>query len=109
MILGQRTYIVELAAIGKSLEFDCTCPMGEQGDFCKHCVAVAIAFLTPPPKTSSPLNPSAPNSPPKPPPASPNSSSNGPPITNSSKTAYTNTRPFSPVPMPPSMPSAAPS
>ena len=48
-ILGQRTYIVELAAIGKSLEFDCTCPMGEQGDFCKHCVAVAIAFLNDPP------------------------------------------------------------
>ncbi len=48
-ILGQRVYSVELSAIGKELDFDCTCPIGEQGDFCKHCVAVAIAFLNDPP------------------------------------------------------------
>lgn len=48
-ILGQRVYSVELNAIGKELDYDCTCPMGEQGDFCKHCVAVAIAFLNDPP------------------------------------------------------------
>lgn len=55
-ILGQRTYKVELSAVGKALEYDCTCPMGEQGDFCKHCVATAIAFLNdPPPEDAFPI------------------------------------------------------
>lgn len=55
-ILGQRVYAVELSAIGKDLDYDCTCPMGEQGDFCKHCVAVAIAFLNnPPPEDIFPI------------------------------------------------------
>lgn len=55
-ILGQRVYAVELTAIGKDLDYHCTCPMGEQGDFCKHCVAVAIAFLNdPPPENAFPI------------------------------------------------------
>jgi uncharacterized Zn finger protein len=48
-ILGQRVYIVELTAIANSLGHHCSCPMGEQGDFCKHCVAVTISFLNDPP------------------------------------------------------------
>jgi uncharacterized Zn finger protein len=27
------------------LEYSCTCPVGADGDFCKHCVAVGLAWL----------------------------------------------------------------
>jgi uncharacterized Zn finger protein len=30
---------------GDSVGYDCDCPVGQGGDFCKHCVATALAWL----------------------------------------------------------------
>lgn len=43
---GTDTYHVTLSVDGDALDYDCTCPMGADGAFCKHCVAVGIAWLT---------------------------------------------------------------
>ena len=47
---GTRTYDVRLKVIrGKDalakLDYTCTCPVGQDGDFCKHCVALGLAWL----------------------------------------------------------------
>lgn len=47
---GTRTYDVRLKVIrGKNaqaeLDYTCTCPVGQDGDFCKHCVALGLAWL----------------------------------------------------------------
>jgi uncharacterized Zn finger protein len=44
---GTRTYRVALWAEGGALEYSCTCPVGQDGDFCKHCVAVGLTWLDP--------------------------------------------------------------
>lgn len=44
-VLGTHPYRVELRPGGKALEHSCTCPMGREGAFCKHCVAAGLAFL----------------------------------------------------------------
>jgi uncharacterized Zn finger protein len=43
-VLGTRRYRVELR-LERDLEHACTCPIGGDGAFCKHCVAVGLAFL----------------------------------------------------------------
>lgn len=42
---GTEPYLVELRAAGGNLRFSCSCPVGRDGAFCKHCVAVALAWL----------------------------------------------------------------
>jgi uncharacterized Zn finger protein len=42
---GAETYTVELAAADGGLHASCTCPVGRDGAFCKHCVAVALRWL----------------------------------------------------------------
>ncbi|HIJ95642.1 MAG TPA: hypothetical protein HPP94_07885 [Desulfuromonadales bacterium] len=47
---GTRTYDVRLKVTqGKNeqakLDYTCTCPVGQDGDFCKHCVALGLAWL----------------------------------------------------------------
>ncbi|NDJ14390.1 MAG: hypothetical protein EBY17_24880 [Acidobacteriia bacterium] len=42
---GDRKYLVTLTATGTTFTHSCDCPMGEKGDFCKHCVAAALAWL----------------------------------------------------------------
>jgi uncharacterized Zn finger protein len=42
---GMREYRVKLWADGDDLGYSCTCPVGAEGDFCKHCVAVGLAWL----------------------------------------------------------------
>ena len=37
---GAETYQVELLG-GEELRWSCTCPEGQRGSFCRHCVAVA--------------------------------------------------------------------
>jgi uncharacterized Zn finger protein len=37
---GAETYEVQLLG-GEELRWSCTCPQGQSGSFCKHCVAVA--------------------------------------------------------------------
>lgn len=44
-VLGTREYRVKLWVENGDLEFSCTCPVGTDGAFCKHCVAVGLAWL----------------------------------------------------------------
>ncbi len=43
---GTETYQVELWDEGGELAGDCTCPRAGDGYFCKHCVAVGLAWLS---------------------------------------------------------------
>ncbi|SPR95936.1 SWIM zinc finger family protein [Cupriavidus taiwanensis] len=45
-VSGTHRYSVELAvAVNGRLAYACNCPIGDQGIFCKHAVAVALAWL----------------------------------------------------------------
>lgn len=44
-VQGTEAYTVELRAKGEKLGFSCSCPIGQEGGFCKHCVAVALGRL----------------------------------------------------------------
>lgn len=44
-VTGTHPYHVELTNCDGELDYDCTCPVGEDGDFCKHAVALALAWL----------------------------------------------------------------
>jgi uncharacterized Zn finger protein len=43
-VTGTSDYQVKLWVEGDTLESDCSCPMGEMGEFCKHCVATALVW-----------------------------------------------------------------
>jgi uncharacterized Zn finger protein len=45
IVQGTTTYKVRFQADRGALSFSCTCPLGIDGDFCKHCVAAALAWL----------------------------------------------------------------
>jgi len=44
-VSGERPYVVSLSVLLDQIAFDCTCPMGETGAFCKHCVALSLAWV----------------------------------------------------------------
>jgi uncharacterized Zn finger protein len=44
-VKGTETYQVELHGDDGDLAYDCTCPHAADGNFCKHCVAVGLAWL----------------------------------------------------------------
>ena len=44
-VQGTWPYQVELWVEKGKLAYSCTCPVGEDGAFCKHCVAVGLAWL----------------------------------------------------------------
>jgi uncharacterized Zn finger protein len=44
-VQGSRRYSVRLWAEGRSLDWSCTCPLGEEGELCKHVVAAGLAWL----------------------------------------------------------------
>lgn len=44
---GGAPYRVKIWVRGDQLAYACTCPSAESGFFCKHCVAVALTWLTP--------------------------------------------------------------
>jgi hypothetical protein len=44
-VQGTLPYQVRLYRSGDVLDGDCDCPHGQEGNFCKHCVAVALAYL----------------------------------------------------------------
>jgi len=44
-VAGTESYEVGLAVVDGELRFACSCPMGGDGVFCKHCVAVALCWL----------------------------------------------------------------
>lgn len=43
-VVGTGRYEVQLD-ISEGLAGECDCPYGEEGNFCKHCVAVALVYL----------------------------------------------------------------
>jgi uncharacterized Zn finger protein len=44
-VQGSEDYRVKLSVRDGALDYDCTCPMGADSAFCKHCVAVGLAWL----------------------------------------------------------------
>ena len=44
-VQGNEAYEVELRDDDGDLAYDCTCPRAADGYFCKHCVAVGLAWL----------------------------------------------------------------
>lgn len=44
-VRGSYDYAVFLATGSGQLSGDCSCPYGQEGNFCKHCVAVGLAAL----------------------------------------------------------------
>jgi len=44
-VVGTNIYTAKLWPEGGRLDWDCTCPMGEDGEFCKHLVATGLAWL----------------------------------------------------------------
>lgn len=44
-VTGQEDYYVDLWAEGSQLQSSCTCPLGVDRIFCKHCVAVGLTWL----------------------------------------------------------------
>jgi uncharacterized Zn finger protein len=45
-VRGTETYTVRLDTEKPALSYDCTCPVGDEVRFCKHCVAVGLSWLT---------------------------------------------------------------
>ncbi|MBK8252757.1 MAG: SWIM zinc finger family protein [Polyangiaceae bacterium] len=50
VVEGERSYAVRLWVNESSLAYSCSCPHGEEGNFCKHCVALSLAWLAQAPK-----------------------------------------------------------
>ena len=46
VVRGAKDYEVTLAADDGMLDYVCDCPQGSDGVFCKHCVAVSLAWLS---------------------------------------------------------------
>ncbi len=44
-VMGRFPYTVKLWTDEEGLDGTCTCPMGESGVFCKHCVATGLTYL----------------------------------------------------------------
>lgn len=44
-VQGTQKYAVKLRVEEGNFRHDCTCPVGRDGSFCKHCVAVGLAWL----------------------------------------------------------------
>lgn len=44
-VTGREDYFIDLWTEGDSLQSSCTCPLGMDGIFCKHCVAVGLFWL----------------------------------------------------------------
>ena len=44
-VQGTQPYRVKLWLAKKDLDYSCNCPVGADGEFCKHCVAVGLAWL----------------------------------------------------------------
>lgn len=45
VVRGNQNYNVTLTADEGVLDYACGCPVGSEGDFCKHCVAAALGWL----------------------------------------------------------------
>jgi uncharacterized Zn finger protein len=56
-VQGTTPYAVKLWRDGKDLGYSCTCPRGDDGECCKHCVAVGLAVLAGTTRPSAPRQP----------------------------------------------------
>ena len=45
LVRGSDRYLVRLWVGDNNLAFACTCPQGQESVFCKHAVAVALAWI----------------------------------------------------------------
>ncbi|MCG3134126.1 MAG: hypothetical protein HMLKMBBP_01413 [Planctomycetes bacterium] len=45
IVVGQSAYEVTVSRRDDGLRGDCTCPVGSDAAFCKHCVAAALAWI----------------------------------------------------------------
>ena len=45
VVRGKQEYTVELSSDEGMLDYSCDCPHADEGAFCKHCVATALAWL----------------------------------------------------------------
>ncbi len=45
IVCGTEDYEVEITFNGKRIGYTCTCPLGDDGEFCKHLVATGLAWL----------------------------------------------------------------
>ena len=43
-VLGTQPYRVHISIKSGKINWSCSCPLGEDGEFCKHCVAVGLAI-----------------------------------------------------------------
>ena len=44
-VRGTRDYTVQLWEESGKIQYNCDCPVGQDGEFCKHCAAAALAWL----------------------------------------------------------------
>jgi uncharacterized Zn finger protein len=44
-VAGTEDYRVKLWTEGDNIGYSCSCPLGDDGEFCKHCVAVGLAWI----------------------------------------------------------------
>jgi len=47
-VIGADLYTVRVSVVGEAIDADCSCPTGQSGMFCKHCVALSLAWLSGP-------------------------------------------------------------
>ncbi len=45
VVRGVSDYAVRIWVRDSNLAYSCSCPQGEEGEFCKHCVALSFAWL----------------------------------------------------------------
>lgn len=62
-VCGSNEYQVRLSNSRGWLSGNCSCPWGQKGNFCKHCVAVGLAALNAAPSQPLPPEPPAPEPP----------------------------------------------
>src|SRR2546426_9838359 len=49
IVSGQDDYCVTLRSTEREIDYSCDCPIGLEGEFCKHLVAVGLASFDPDP------------------------------------------------------------
>jgi uncharacterized Zn finger protein len=47
VVSGQKDYRVKLQWVDSEVEYSCNCPVGLDGEFCKHLVAAGLAWINP--------------------------------------------------------------
>jgi uncharacterized Zn finger protein len=45
IVSGQADYCVTLRSTEREIDYSCNCPIGLEGEFCKHLVAVCLASI----------------------------------------------------------------